>query len=111
MNRIVAFSMLQPGMVLAEAASIDGQVLLAAGTTLTSAHIAMLGKRGVRSLAVRQQPATATLPARVILELDKQLRAKFVRADLQHPVVKEVYRLALTRRVHQTMRKGAADAR
>lgn len=111
MNRIIAYSMLQPGMTLAEAVSVDGQVLLAAGTVLTSAHIAMLGKREVRSLSIRQQPGSATLPARVILDLDKQLRTRFVRADLQHPVVKEVYRLALMRRVHQTMRKGTADAR
>lgn len=110
MNRIIPFSMVQPGMVLAEAAEAEGQVLLAVGTALTPAHIGMLGKRGVRSLAIKQQPGTGALPARRILELDKQLRARFLRCDMQHPVVREVYRLALMRQVQRVIHGKDAHA-
>jgi len=103
MNRIIPFSLAQPGMVLAEAAAADGQVLLAVGTALTSAQIGMLDKRGVRSLTIVQAQAQTGLGAKQVLELDRVLRPRFVRCDMQHPVIKEVYRLALMRRVQQAM--------
>jgi hypothetical protein len=108
MNRIIPFSLAQPGMVLAEVAAIDGQVLLAVGTVLTAAHIGMLEKRGVRSLTITQAKLQAGLGARQILELDRELRPRFVRCDMQHPVIKEVYRLALMRRVQQAMQGRSA---
>lgn len=112
MNRIIPFSLAQPGMVLAEAAAADGQVLLAVGTALTAAQIGMLDKRGVRSLTIALPPAQAQtgMGARQVLELDRVLRPRFVRCDMQHPVIKEIYRLALMRRVQHAMQGRGGNA-
>ncbi len=110
MNRIIPFSLAQPGMVLAEAASADGQVLLAAGTALSAPQLGMLGKRGVRSLSIVQAETQAGLSAKQVLEIDRTLRPRFVRCDLQQPVMKEIYRLALTRQVRQAMLAKGAHA-
>lgn len=110
MNRIIPLSLAQPGMVLAEAVAADGQTLMAAGLTLGAAHVAMLTKRGVRSLSiVHTQPQTG-LGARQILEIDRALRPRFIRTDMRHPMIKELYRLALTRQVQQAMLGGSARA-
>ena len=104
MNRISPISLAQPGLVLGEAASADGQVLLAEGTTLTQAHLGMLTARGVRSLAVAvAKEQRAPIGTKLVLEMDRLLRPRFARTDLQHPAMKEIYRLALMRRIQQTL--------
>lgn len=101
MNRIIPLSQAQAGQVLGEAASADGQVLLAAGTTVTQGHLDMLATRGVRTLAIAV-PAEhhAAINTKLVLATDRLLRPRFVRTDLQHPAMKEIYRLALMRRLH-----------
>jgi len=98
MNRIVPFPVAQPGMTLGEAATAGGQVLLAAGTVLTTAHIAMLRERKVRTLVLAEPEGKSAAPdAKSILATDKALRPRFARTDLKHPAMKEMYRLALLR--------------
>lgn len=111
MNRIIPFSLAQPGMVLAEAAAADGQVLLAAGTELNAAQIAMLTKRGVRSLSIVQAQQRARLGAQQVLELDRVLRPRFARCGLAHPALKELYRLALLRQVRRALQAEGGHAR
>ena len=111
MNRIIPLSTAQPGLVLGEPASLDGQVLLAAGTTLTAGHLAMLANRGVRSLAVAvPQENRAPIETKLVLAVDRQQRPRFARSDLNHPAIKEIYRLALLRRIQQTIQTGAGHA-
>lgn len=104
MNRVIPFADIRPGMVLGEAATVDGQVLLAGGTTLTTAHLTVLSARGVRSLAVAV-PDEARIPidTKLVLAIDRSLRPRFARTDLHHPAMKELYRLALMRRIHRTV--------
>lgn len=116
MNRIIPLSAAQAGLVLGEAASADGQVLLSAGTTLTAGHLAMLANRGVRSLAIAvPQENRAPIETKLVLAMDREQRPRFVRTDLNHQAVKEIYRLALMRRIQQsvlaTARGGADHAR
>lgn len=104
MNRIIPISLAQPGLVLGEAATVDGQVLLAEGTALTQAHLGMLAGRGVRSLAVAvAKEQRAPIETKLVLAMDRLLRPRFARTDLQHPALKEIYRLALMRRIQQTI--------
>lgn len=104
MNRIVPLSAAQAGVVLGEPASVDGQVLLAAGTTLTAGHLAMLANRGVRSLAIAVAPQERSpIETRLVLAMDRAQRPRFARTDLTHPAMKEIYRLALMRRLQQSL--------
>jgi hypothetical protein len=104
MNRIIPITLAQPGLVLGESATANGQVLLAEGTTLTQAHLAMLTTRGVRSLAVAvAKEQRAPIETKLVLAMDRALRPRFSRTDLQHPAMKEIYRLALMRRIQQTV--------
>src|ERR1043165_2061345 len=104
MNRIIPLSSAQPGLVLGEPASADGQVLLASGTTLTAGHLAMLANRGVRSLAIAvPQENRAPIETKLVLAVDRQQRPRFVRTDLTPPAIKEISRLALLRRIQQSM--------
>jgi hypothetical protein len=104
MNRIIPITLAQPGLVLGEAATADGQVLLAEGTTLTQAHLGLLTARGVRSLAVAvAKEQRAPIETKLVLAMDRNLRPRFARTDLQHPAMKEIYRLALMRRIQQTV--------
>ncbi|HEX3135396.1 MAG TPA: hypothetical protein VHX44_17665 [Planctomycetota bacterium] len=104
MNRIIPITLAQPGLVLGEAVQVDGQVLLAEGTTVTQAHLGMLTARGVRSLCVvvaTQQ--RAPIETKLVLAMDRTLRPRFARTDMQHPAMKEMYRLALMRLIQQTI--------
>ncbi len=104
MNRIIPLAELRPGMILGEAAMVDGQVLLASGTTLTPAHLTVLSTRGVRSLAVVVADEQRTpIDTKLVLAIDRSLRPRFARTDLQHPAMKEIYRLALMRRIQRTV--------
>jgi len=106
MNRTIPLADLRLGMVLGEAATVNGQVLLASGTTLSAAHLAALTSCGVRSLSIKaadEQRAPIPINAKLVLAIDRNLRPRFARTDLQHPAMKEVYRLALVRRIQQTV--------
>ena len=104
MNRIIPLAELRPGMVLGDAASVDGQVLLANGTTLSAAHLTVLSARGVRSLAVVVPDEQRTpIDTKLVLAIDRSLRPRFARTDLHHPAMKEIYRLALMRRIQRTV--------
>ena len=98
MNRILALAMVKPGMVLSEPASANDQVLLATGTTLTVAHLALLNSRGVRSLSVSvADDQRAPIDTKLVMAMDRSLRPRFICADLKHPAIKEIYRIALLR--------------
>lgn len=104
MNRIIPLTTAQAGLVLGEPVSADGQVLLASGTTLTAGHLTMLANRGVRSLAVLvAQEQRAPIETKLVLAMDRAQRPRFVRTDLNHPALKEIYRLALMRRIQQSV--------
>lgn len=104
MIRILPLAQAKAGMVLGQPADAAGQVLLAAGTALTDAHLAMLTTRGVRSLAINvPDEQRAPIDTKLVLSVDRLLRPRFARNNLQHPALKEIYRLALMRRIQQTV--------
>jgi hypothetical protein len=104
MNRIIPLTLAQVGLVLGEPATVDGQVLLAAGTTLTQAHLNLLATRGIRALAIAvPKEQRAPIDTKLVLATDRALRPRFARTDLQHPAMKEIYRLALMRRIQLTL--------
>jgi hypothetical protein len=113
MNRIIALAMVKPGMVLGEAASANDQVLLATGTTLTVAHLALLNSRGVRSLSVAvADDQRVPVDTKLVMAMDRSLRPRFVCTDLKHPAIKEIYRIALLRciQIAATKPAGASHA-
>jgi hypothetical protein len=97
----VALNNVQDGAVLA-ADVLDARenVLLTSGTRLTSAHISLIKRRGIRSVIVRtpEDPAPAETgseedtAARVAELLERQKRV-FVRA-LEAPRMDSIYRAA-----------------
>jgi hypothetical protein len=102
MIRTIAITQAKAGMVLGQPADAAGKVFLAEGTTLTDAYLALLNARGVRSVAIQvQDDQRKPIDTRAVLALDRQLRPRFARNNLQHPALKEIYRLALMRRIQQ----------
>ncbi len=113
MNRITALAMIKPGMVLGESASANDQVLLAAGTTLTVAHLALLNSRGVRSLSITvADDQRVPVDTKLVMAMDRGLRPRFGCTDLKHPAMKELYRIALLRciQIAATKPAGASHA-
>jgi hypothetical protein len=111
MIRIVPLAQAKAGMVLGQPADAAGQVLLAEGTTLTDAHLALFATRGLRSLAIAvPDEQRAPIDTKLVLSVDRTLRPRFVRCDLQHPALKEIYRLSLMRRIQLTAQASGAGA-
>lgn len=111
MIRILPLAQAKAGMVLGQPADAAGQVLLTEGTTLTDAHLAMLNTRGVRSLGIQvPDDQRAPIDTKLVLSVDRLLRPRFARNNLQHPALKEIYRLALMRRIQQTVQSQGNGA-
>ncbi len=111
MIRVVSLAQAKVGMVLGQPADVAGQVLLSEGTTLTNAHLAMLKTRGVNVLAITvPEEQRAPIDAKMVLSADRLLRPRFARNNLQHPALKEIYRLALMRRLQQTVPPNGSGA-
>ena len=109
---VISIEDLKPGMVLAaDVKDRNGRVLLAAGGEITEKHIRIFRMwgatgadvEGVAREQIASEAAAAIEPA-MLQEAEGQIRELFARTNMEHPVVKELFRLATLRIVHQRMK-------
>jgi hypothetical protein len=91
----------EAGMVLHhDAVGQAGQVLLPAGTALTSRHIQLLSANGIQSLSIREGDATDAKPQKTQLtpeEIANSLKTRFSDNNTEHPLIKELARICRAR--------------
>jgi hypothetical protein len=106
--RIIVIEDLQAGMVLAKpAVNTKGQVLLGAGIPVTGKHLEVLRNFGVVEVAVEgDAPPEPPIDPRLLDQVENAMRPAFARANLKHPAMQEIYRLALMVRVRRAARGG-----
>ncbi|MBW2340904.1 MAG: HDOD domain-containing protein [Deltaproteobacteria bacterium] len=103
---IINVAELKPEMVLAEdLRNLDGRFVLAKGTKLTKKHLRILRMWGVIEANIRrvsrkdvEENTIAQLDPAVIEEVKNLTGERFQHADLEHPPVRELYRLCCLRR-------------
>lgn len=100
---------LQPGMVLAaDAVHLNGRVLLRAGVTLTEQHLRVFRMWGLNEADIEgvdpECPHEANLKDADPAYVETQralLNERFRHTDNAHPVILELYRWCLERRVQE----------
>lgn len=96
---------IQPGMRLAaDVRDQNGRVLLAAGHELTERHVRIFRMWGVTEAEIKRDDrddalVPATHPDPAAENLEDQAEFRFRHSDLNHPAVKELYRLYTERMV------------
>ena len=87
------------GMVLgADVTSQHGQMLLAAGATLTERHLRLLAANGVASIEIAAGAMRAEVgPALDPAELQHRLEQRFAHNDPAHPLIRELKRICRSR--------------
>ncbi|WP_157745255.1 hypothetical protein [Thiohalobacter thiocyanaticus] len=92
---------LREGMVLgADVSSPRGQMLLAAGATLTDRHLRLLAANGVARVEVDtagDDAAQPTGPALNPAQLEARLETRFAHNDPAHPLIRELKRICRSR--------------
>jgi hypothetical protein len=91
------------GMVASEdVQGPGGRVFLRRGETISERHVLALRALGITAVQARradEESGRAATPAAVVQQLQADLLPRFRHNDLTHPAVKELFRLALLRRV------------
>lgn len=103
---IINVAELKPEMVLAEdLRNLDGRFVLAKGTKLTPKHLRILKMWGVIEANIErisrkdvEENTIAQLDPAVIEEVKNLTGERFQHADLEHPPVRELYRLCCLRK-------------
>jgi HD-like signal output (HDOD) protein len=103
---IINVAELKPEMVLAEdLRNLDGRFVLAKGTRLTPKHLRILKMWGVVEANIEgvspkdvEENTIAQLDPAVIEEVKNLIAERFHHADLEHPPVRELYRLCCLRK-------------
>jgi len=114
---IISVAELKPDMVLAEdLANLDGRFLLAKGTKLTPKHLLILKMWGVIEAHIEnvkrvdiEADAVSQLDPAVIEEVTQSLTGPFQHADLDHPAIRELFRICCIREARK--RSGATKKR
>ncbi|HSH30098.1 MAG TPA: hypothetical protein VK971_09355 [Thiohalobacter sp.] len=91
---------LREGMVLgADVTSPRGQMLLAAGVTLTDRHLRLLAANGVTRVEVEATGNAAQPPGPVPdpAQREARLETRFVHNDPAHPLIRELKRICRSR--------------
>lgn len=105
---LVAVDNLETGMVLArDVLDRNGRMLLGAGTELSQKHLVIFRTWGITEVQIAggdaDEAATAPLPAEIdpaaVEAAQETLLPLFARAGTEHPVMRELLRLAALRRV------------
>ena len=114
---IINVAELRPDMVLAEdLANLSGRFLLAKGTKLTPKHLLILKMWGVIEANIEnvkrvdiESDAIAELDPAIIEEVRQSLTGPFQHADIEHPAVRELFRICCIREGRK--RSGARNKR
>lgn len=99
--RFVPTAKLAPGQIVErDVCNFHGQRLLGQGTELSARHITILKSWGVAEVAVRtaDEPTQSTEPGAPseaeLLIAAEAIQARFCNTDRNHPVIRELCRLA-----------------
>jgi len=103
---IINVAELKPEMVLAEdLRNLDGRFVLAKGTKLNSKHLRILKMWGVIEANIErisrkdvEENTIAQLDPAVIQKVKNLTGERFHHADLEHPPIRELYRLCCLRK-------------
>jgi len=114
---IINAAELKPDMVLAEdLANLNGRFLLAKGTKLTPKHLLILKMWGVIEANIEnvsqvdiEADALSQLDPAVIEEVTQSLTEPFQHTDLEHPAMRELFRICCIREAYR--RSGAGNKR
>lgn len=109
---IINLEDIQPGMTLgAEVKDYTGRVLLCAGSEITCKHLKILKMWGITEADIRgiekeevALKTTAQLDPLLRQEAEAQGRELFRHTDLEHPFIKELFRLFTVRIVRHKSR-------
>jgi len=109
---VISIDDLKPGMVLAaDVKDRNGRILLAAGGEIAEKHIRifkMWGATGADVVGVAREEiasqAAAAIDPALLQKAEGEMMDLFARANLAHPVMKELFRLATLRNVHNAMK-------
>ena len=106
--RTISIEELQPGMVLAQPALNDKrQVLLGAGINITEKHVSVLRNFQIMEVTVEgDAPPEPPIDPQLLSKVEAVMRPAFVRANLKHSAIQELYRQALLVRVRRAARGG-----
>ena len=114
---IINVAELKPDMMLADdLANLDGRFLLAKGTKLTPKHLLILKMWGVIEANIEnvsridiEADAISRLDPSVIEEVKQSLADRFQHVDLEHPSIRELFRICCIREGRK--RSGALNKR
>ena len=114
---IISVAELKPDMVLAEdLANLDGRFLLAKGTKLTPKHLLILKMWGVIEAHIEnvkrvdiEANAVSQLDPAIIEEVRQSLTGPFQHADLDHPAIRELFRICCIKEARK--RSGVTNKR
>ena len=99
---------LKPGMVLAEDIfHVDGRLLLSKGLSLTPKHLRVIKIWGVAAAEIEglsdgpRSPALQEIDPVVLQEAEELTQKQFSHAHVDHPLLKELFRICTLRRAKQ----------
>lgn len=105
----ISIQSLQPGMVLADDASANGQALLAKGSTVTEKHIKTFKAWGLTEIDIEGSSEAGMASKRLneidpklINEVESRLRHRFLHCDLEHPAIKSMFTICVLREINKT---------
>ncbi len=94
---------LEPGMILEDAVkNANGSVLLAAGATLTEKHIRAMKMWGIIDIGIKGGGDSNAsdgddIDPALIEKAKSDLSPMFIHANLEHPIMDEIFTQAVTR--------------
>ena len=92
---------LKPGMILdEEVRDINGRLLLKKNKKIQSSHIRIFKIWGVTEVNIQgnngdQSPSTGTVSPEQIEKIEKDTKSLFRHVDLEHPAIKEIFRISV----------------
>lgn len=109
----VTLNNLTPGMVLAEDAEANGNVLLASGTIIGDKHLKIFKQWGIDSIdikgvsdsAIEKQKMSAVDPE-LIEQAKKTVMARFIHTNIRHPAMKILFKESVYRLIAQLKKEA-----
>ena len=111
---VINFEDIEPGMILgADVQDHSGRTLLTGGSEVTEKHLKVFKMWGISEVDIKgiekeevAVKATANLDPSLLKEAKAQCSELFCRTDLEHPFIKELFRLCTLRIVRHKLGEG-----
>ena len=109
---IINLEYIQEGMILAaDIKERSGRVLLSGGSIITEKHLRVFRMWGITEADIKgietdelAANMAAQLDQHLLQEIEAQTRERFCRVDMDHPFIKELFRLLTIRQVRRRSR-------